>query len=170
MTIRLMGCMLVFVACAGCGFSMAADSQKEEQAVRQLLQALDRMASELRAAAPPLPQLCRTVGRNTRGTVGRAFLALSEQLTGPNSVSPGIGMLRAVRQAGDIPSVARDLLLRLGGSLGRYDLDSELKGVENLREEAQRQLHRLEEGKEGRLRGYRTLGVCGGAALAILLI
>ena len=149
---------------------MAAAYQKEEQALRQLARALDLMHSELRANQTPLPQLCRILARATHGGVSRVFRGLEAQLSGPDSVAPGIGMLRAVQQAGEVPSLARDILLRLGGSLGRYDLEGELQGVERARQETQRQLNQLEDGKEGRLRGSRTLGICGGAALAILLI
>ncbi len=58
----------------------------------------------------------------------------------------------------------------LSYSLGKFDLEGQLQGLEAAKADCQRRLQNMEQGKESRLRSYRALGLCGGAALAILLL
>ena len=55
-------------------------------------------------------------------------------------------------------------------SLGKFDLQGQIRGLEGLRGECRRELKMLEAGRASRLREYKTLGLCAGAALAILFI
>ena len=73
------------------------------------------------------------------------------------------------RQPG-IPGRLRRLIYQLGKSLGRFDLPGQLKGIAAAKESCKRELRELERNREQRLRSYRTLGLCAGAALAVLLI
>ena len=61
-------------------------------------------------------------------------------------------------------------LRNLGISLGRFDLPGQLQGIHTARGECQSALDRLCSNRDNRLRSYETLGLCAGAALAILLL
>ena len=63
-----------------------------------------------------------------------------------------------------------DALILLGRWLGRFDLDGQLKGLDAVRQECRRHLEELNNNREVRLRSYQTLGLCAGAAIAILFI
>jgi len=58
----------------------------------------------------------------------------------------------------------------LGGNLGRFDIPGQLRGLENTRKECCDKLQMLTQNNDSRLRSYQTLGLCAGAALAILLV
>ena len=62
------------------------------------------------------------------------------------------------------------MLLLLGSSLGRFDLAGQLKGLSAVKGQCALELQELRTDREPRLRSYRVLGLCAGAALVILLI
>ena len=77
------------------------------------------------------------------------------------------GMQNAQWIFGEAGSLAAQ---QLGKSLGRFDLNGQLQGIEQVRAHCRRELSSLENGRDQRIRGYQTLGVCAGAALAILFV
>jgi stage III sporulation protein AB len=58
----------------------------------------------------------------------------------------------------------------LGQSLGRFDLEGQLKGIEMTKSETQRILQEYTDNQDSRIRCYQTLSICAGAAVAILFI
>jgi stage III sporulation protein AB len=69
-----------------------------------------------------------------------------------------------------LPKQTTEVLSLLGESLGKFDLSGQLRGLEGIRSECHRRLDALSENQEVRLRSYKTLGLCAGAALVILFI
>ena len=69
-----------------------------------------------------------------------------------------------------IPDSLREELKLMGKTLGRFDLDGQLRGLESVKDDCIRALEKLSDNRDVRLRSYETLGLCAGAALAILLI
>jgi len=49
-------------------------------------------------------------------------------------------------------------------------MEGQLKGLESVRQECRRQVETLSYNRDARLRSYQTLGLCAGAALAILFV
>ena len=64
----------------------------------------------------------------------------------------------------------KELLLELGRSLGNFDLNGQLRGIEAVRRQALEALQNSVKDRDQRIRSYQTLGLCAGAALAILLL
>ena len=73
-------------------------------------------------------------------------------------------------QQKNLPRSVRRLLTGLGNSLGRLDLTGQVQGLQAVKAGCARELERLERNRDTRLRSYQTLGLCAGAALAILLV
>lgn len=170
MIYKCVGAILVIAGCGGAGFSIAAAHRKEERTLRQLIAALDYMECELLYRLTPLPDLCRQAGQESKGTVGDVFLKLSMELE--NQFSPDVSscMNAALSCGKPLPIHTMELFQLLGKSLGRFDLDGQLKGLEAVRESARKKLDQMLHNRDVRLRGYQTLGFCAGAALVILLI
>lgn len=170
MNYRWIGALLVVLGCGGFGFSMAAAHRKEEYTLRQLLSALDYMECELQFRLTPLPELCRLAGREAKGSVREVLLTLSRELD--MQMAPDVDgcMKAAVIRSGTLPPRIKEILLHMGRSLGRFDLEGQLKGLEAARGTCRRELDALTHNRDSRLRSYQTLGLCAGAALAILLI
>lgn len=170
MNYKWIGAILVMLGCGGFGFSLAAAHRREENTLRQLIFALDYMECELQYRLTPLPDLCRQAAGEQRGSIRDVLLNLSRELDA--QVSPDVErcMLAALSCVDDIPKHTREAFTALGKTLGKFDLNGQLKGLEQVRSGCRTQLESLRTNREPRLRSYQTLGLCAGAALAILLV
>ena len=170
MIFKMVGVALVLVGCGGVGFSMANQHKQQEEFLRQLIGILDYMSCELQYRFTPLPNLCRQAASECKGGLQKLFLELTQRLE--DQLEPDVDgcMKLALRSVPSIPSNTRESLELLGRSLGRFDMEGQLKGLESVRQECRRRLTALSGNRESRLRCYQTLGLCAGAALAILFI
>ena len=170
MTGKLFGALLVICGCGGMGFSIAAASKREEAALRQLIGALDFMECELQYHLTPLPELCRQAGRETKGTIQQILTVLAHELE--CQISPDVEscMRAALAICPEIPKRVRQAFEIMGSSLGRFDMEGQIKGLEAVRGFCRRELEGLSQNRDSRLRSYQTLGLCAGAALAILFV
>ncbi len=170
MIAKVIGIIFVVFGCGGVGFRIAYNHRQEEKALRQLVGMLDFMACELQYRMPTLPSLCREVAKVFLEMPGRVFLELALEME--SQISPDIEhcMSSALKKFDNIPTVTQGKLQLLGKSIGRFDLEGQLKGLEAVRQDCRRSLDTLSVNRDSRLRSYQTLGLCAGAALAILFI
>ena len=170
MIYKWIGAILILCGCGGCGFSMAAMEVREEKGLRRMISALDYMTCELQYRLTPLPELCRLTGSDIGGSVGAAFIKLGEELEA--QVSPDVHSCMAAVLAENswLPKSVLQAFSELGQTLGRFDLTGQLMGLEAVRAGCRNRLGELTGNKTQRLRSYQTLGLCAGAALAILLL
>lgn len=170
MTAKLMGAVLVIAGCGGFGFSMAAAHVREERYLRCLISALEAMRSDLTYRLMPLPELCRFAGKTAGGTVGSVFMAYAAKLEAQISPDAQSCMNAVLENYPGFPKIAGEQLHSLGTSLGCFSLEGQLKGLDAVISQCKRELEKLGEGRAQRLRGYQTLGLCAGAAIAILFV
>lgn len=170
MNIRLFGAVLVMLGCGSFGFLVASSHRREVRSLQQLLSALDYMQCELQYRMTPLPDLCRQTAACGKGAIRNVFVLLAEELE--DRLSPDVaGCMDAVLdKQSDLPCKSRQMLEVLGGNLGRFDLEGQLQGLETSRQACRCSLEELTQDQNIRLRSYKTLGLCAGAALAILLV
>lgn len=167
---KWIGAVLVIIGCGGFGMMQAMAHRREEVALRQLIGALDYMECELRYRLTALPQLCRQTAAERSGCIKHFFSNLAKELE--DQISPDVKscMNAALASTEQMPSRARTILLQLGGTLGRFDVDGQIGGLNAARMDCRQALDSLSENRDVRLRSYQTLGLCAGAALAILFI
>lgn len=170
MILKLIGAVFVVVGCGGIGFRIAANHRFEEKNLRQLIGILDYMECELQYRMTPLPELCRQASKEFSGLLGNILHELSVEMNAQNSSDLESCMSVALERVGKLPPLTRDELLLLGRSIGRFDMEGQLKGLEGVRQECRRQVECLSYNRDTRLRSYQTLGLCAGAALAILFV
>ena len=117
-----------------------------------------------------LPELCRRTAGEFEGILRQVFLTLSCELE--DQISPDVKqcMLLTLEKHKDIPLQTCQCLELLGDSLGRFDLQGQLRSLDSVREECRVRLTKLNEKTDKHLRCYETLGICAGAALIILLM
>ena len=170
MSMKLIGAILIIAGCGGVGFSMAAAHRREENALRQLISALDFMGCELQYRLTPLPELCRCAASESAGCVRQVMDTLATELE--NQIAPDAAscMNAALAKNAKLPQRIHKCLTLLGTSLGRFDLPGQLKGLEAARQMCRRNLDELTKNRDNRLRSYQTLGLCAGSALAILFL
>ena len=89
-----------------------------------------------------------------------------------NQITPEASscMYAALSRNEHLPPAAAEAMRMLGTSLGRFDLQGQLQGLEQVRVFCRGALDQMACGRDQRIRGYQTLGVCAGAALAILFV
>lgn len=170
MMLKGIGALLVVAGCAGVGMKLASTHRREESTLRKLIAALDYMECELQYRLLPLPELCRQTAGECDGILHRVFLSLAVELEQQVAPDATLCLRAALAREKAVPEQTAQALLLLGSSLGRFDLEGQLTGLETVRGECRSRLTRLTAGGEGRVRSYQTLGLCAGAALAILLL
>lgn len=169
MNLKWIGTATILLGCGGFGFKMVLDHRQQTKELQSLLQVLELLRSELRYRLTPLPQLCRMAAETVPGSLGRLFLLLNHELEQQIAPDAACCMNAAVAET-NLSHVVKGLLLKLGRTLGRFDLEGQLRGIDAVQSDAEHLLTKLIDGQESRLRSYQTLGLCAGAALAILLL
>ena len=163
--LRVMGALCIVTGSGAFGFAMAAASRREERQLRQLLGALEYLSCELSYRLTPLNALCRGAAENSSGTVRQFLTEVAAALERQTSADAQACVCEVLVHLEVTPRL-RKLFRELGATLGRFDLSGQLRGLES-GEEA---LRTLREGAADRRRSWQTLGLCAGAALAILFL
>jgi stage III sporulation protein AB len=167
---KWIGAILIMASCSGCGFAIAAGKRREEQLLYQLIGILQFLEADLQYRLTPLPELCRLAAKETKGILRTVFLNLYRELKWQKLPDAGSCMYAAIQRSGEIPPKVRRLLVQLGHTLGRFDLPGQLQGIQSVRKRSEETLDAIRKNRDERLRSYQTLGICAGAALAIILI
>ena len=167
---KWIGAILIMASCSGCGFAIAAGKRREEQLLYQLIGILQFLEADLQYRLTPLPELCRLAAGETRGILRTVFLNLYRELKWQKLPDAGSCMYAAIQRSGEIPPKVRRLLVQLGHTLGRFDLPGQLQGIRSVRKRSEETLDANRKNRDERLRSYQPLGICAGAALAIILI
>ncbi len=168
--LRWIGALLIIMGCGSVGFVMASAHRAEESNVRQLIAALDFMQCELQYRLTALPDLCRLTAAQCSGKLRSVFLTLACELE--DQISPDVYhcMNAALAKVSNVPKQTGEHLRILSRTMGRFDLEGQLMGLENARHNCRAALEKLNENRDIRLRSYQTLSLCAGAALAILFL
>ena len=170
MQYKWIGVLLVVAGCGGFGFVMSAQQLRQEQLFRQLNRAVRLIEWELKYRLTELPELARMAGKECTGLLRRTFLDFARELDWQSEPDSGGCMHEAIKKNKDLSPKTKALLRQLGSTLGRFDLEGQLQGLEAVRQACTVAIGELNADKKQRLRSYRTLGLCAGAALAILLV
>lgn len=170
MSLKVIGAICILFGCGGCGFLMAAQHRSKIRMLQALIHGLDYMCCELQYRSTPLPLLCRLTADHIQGRIGALFLAFSEELESQILPDAAKCMTTVLAKYEDVDSVVKDILLELGDNLGKFDIPGQVRGLENVQLRCKKSLELLLENKDMRLRSYQTLGLCAGAAVAILFV
>lgn len=170
MRLQVFGAILIIAGCGSLGVIIASSYKHQERILRQFIGALMYMECDLQYRLTPLPELCRCTAAQCTGNLQQFFKALVKELE--DQISPDVDccVKAALQRTGEIPELTREAILLMGKTLGRFDAEGQLRSLTAVRQECNRKLNLLEDSKESRLRNYRTLGLCSGAALVILFI
>lgn len=170
MSLKMIGAVIVLIACGGCGMGLAWQHRREMDTLRELAGKLDYMECELQYRLTPLPQLCKQAAKESEGILRTVFDQLATELE--DQISPDVEscMNAAVGRCDALPHSVFRCLQALGSSMGRFDLNGQLKGLESIRAMCRMELDKLQKNADTRIRSYQTLGLCAGAALVILFM
>jgi stage III sporulation protein AB len=170
MNIRLLGAVLIIIVCGGFGFRMASAHRTDLLYLRDLISILDYMECELNYRLTPLPKLCRNIAKEHPKTLGPFFLQLADIMDSQICADVSTCVNATLEAIPPLPYGTSQAIRTLGKSLGCYDLEGQLKGLQAARADSRRAYESLNENKDARLRSYQVLGICAGAAVTIVLI
>lgn len=170
MQIKWIGAILIISGCGGYGFYLAANHNREVNTLQKLIALIEFMICELQFRMSPLPVLCRQAAFETSGVLRHVFINLSNEMESLIRAEANTCMHAAISKSPPIPSVTLRCLKILGKSLGRFDLNGQINELDNVLNFCKMKRDELNSKKDIRIRSYRTLSLCAGAALAILLI
>jgi stage III sporulation protein AB len=166
---KSLGACLVVVSCGAYGYYAAVRQQKELQILRQFLYVLQRMECELNYRLPALADLCMSVAESVTGVLRLTLINLASELN-TQILPDATSCLQKVLSEVNVSPKIRRLLERLAQSLGNFDADGQIKGICALQNETEQMLNLMACNQDMRLRSFRTLSLCAGAAVALLLI
>ena len=170
MNYQIVGAVCVISSCGGFGFLLAAHYLQNIQLVRQMIGALDYMACELQYRGTALPELCREASTQCQGRMRSFFAMLSGELESQTFPNASLCVAAVLAKSNDLPISVQHICRMFGQCLGRFDLPGQLEGLEAARKECRELLQKHLANKENRIRSYQTLGLCAGAAIAILFV
>lgn len=170
MTIKIMGAMCVILGCGAFGFIVAGNSHREISMMRQFITALEFMECELNYRMTPLPQLFRRAAGIAGGRMGMFFLDFAEELSSQPTKCMDACLYTTLSRHSDMPPLILRRIKEFGKSLGSFDLSGQIKCIQAINTENNRIYKELRADYKTRIRSYKTLGLCAGAALVIIFI
>lgn len=170
MTVKLLGAAFIVLGCGGFGLVITRSIRKETLCLREFITALEFMECELNYHLTPLPQLCRLVSSMISGPICRFFLYLAEELEQQTASGAERCIFLAMERCPDIPPGVCQRIVKLGHSFGVFDLEGQIKCIRAVNEENARIYENMSRNQSVKLRSYKTLALCAGAALVILFI
>lgn len=169
MSLKLIGAFLVLISCGLFGFRLSSAVRSEVKFLRDLINILNYMESELQYRLTPLPALCR-LGAEQGASLKTVFCTFAEELENQVSPDPRSCMDAAIFRSGIQYNCVDEHLRDLGGSFGKFDLEGQLKGLSIVRQHCTSELDKLEQSKDLKIKNYRTISICIGVLTTILLL
>lgn len=168
--VKIVGILLVILGASGTGFSMAFSVRQTVSVVQQLVSALEQMKNEISFRRTPLPELMGLLEAQSRGPVSEFFGRMAAELSQrqARSVDAIVRTQAAAIRAFSPP--VRQILVQLGGGLGQYDAEGQLRSIDLALLRLRGLLEQYRADQQSRIRSYCTLGICGGLAIAILAL
>lgn len=170
MNLRIIGAVVIVMVCGGLGFDLAARDKHETATLSEFIKSLAYLQRELDAKGYALAQLCRNAAQVSRGIVSRFWSSLSIALDARLSASVSECIEEVMTAYRSMPQSSANAFRELGNCLGKYDREVQLQGILAVLSDAKVTLQSYRDNQPGRIRCYQTLGLCAGAAIAILVM
>jgi len=170
MTIRILGATLILVGCGYYGFFLAAAYRKETSCLASFIEMLDYFACELQYRSPPLAELFSGFAHTRKNHISDFCGFVSDEIERQICPNAKECIRAALQKRGNMPKETAAMLMKFGATLGMFNADGQLIEIRNTRNEAQHKLDQLLSNQDTKTKNYKTLGLCAGAAIAILFI
>ena len=170
MPIKALGVLLVFAVCGYIGFCAGGNYRRDITVLRQLCNHIEYMICQLQYHRTPLPELFHQLRAEASAPLSQVFGQICSQFSEQTFSNACECMRAAIARTQNLPKMTRACLYELGSTLGRFDLDGQLRGAESVLRHYSAKLVQLEAHQNLHIRSCQIFGLCAGAALAILLI
>ncbi len=170
MMLRIYGAIFIVLGCGGISLMAVNCIKNEVSMIKQFISALEYMICDLEFRHTPLSELFRKASDICNGTLKKLFAEVAMRMELQQYPNAAECMKVAIANYTELPKQIRRELEHLSQSLGIFDLQGQIDSLEAVKGESLWLLKQYSQNLDVRLRSYRALGICLGAAIAILLI
>lgn len=171
------GLILILVSCSGLGFQAAGMLHRRIRECQAIEQSFRRLMGEIRYGQLPMAEALRqAAGQGQSGGSPSAFAAFFLR-TASRLERRDHGTFRQIWQEeldgylqGSVLREEGALLQGLGEQFGSLDLEEQCLALERFLQEWTRQIAELQEQEKRKGHLYRSLGICAGLFLVLILI
>jgi stage III sporulation protein AB len=168
---KILGALLVTAASMMSGWAARQSLRQRQTLLRQLRLALELMQGELELHMPAVSQLFETVGEQLGGPLGEFFLGTAVQMAAVTGRPPKTAMkLQLEEQNLLLSAEEKAMLLELGGTLGRYDLEGQARTLDFYKRRLDERIEAENQSIRQRSRAWMTASVCTGLMLVVLML
>lgn len=128
--IKLLGALCILFAGTLLGFYQALQLSRRPSQIRQLIQALQRLETEVMYGFTPLPDAFRAISKPLSAPLAKLFQLAADQLIGNKGFTTQESLQYAVSECWKHTSMKqseRDVVEQLGYSLGITDREDQIK-------------------------------------------
>ena len=168
---RLLGAALVLLSALSAAHCYSAGTARRVAALREMDAALAHMRAELSMRLSTLPELAALLAESEHGTAQQFFSALESALAHLGEESfPALWRKCVNEQLNALRASERDEMLRLGESLGRYELGEQLSALDLCRAQLNTSAEHAASALPDQKRLAYGLSAAAGGMLCILLL
>ena len=169
--IRWFGFILIVTGAAASGSLLAAGVRRSVRQCTAMQNALAFMKAEIEFHLTPLDQISMQMASMLPQPLSLVFRSVSRDIRRMPGVLPGSLMRRALNvHRNKITPELSKILADLFELLGKQDVLAQVRAAELAEARLKQEIHRIEAEKKDRCRTYRTIGICAGLAVAVILI
>lgn len=172
MVIKIIGGVLVVLACSAAGYLYSARFFQRVQDLRLLQSYFSILENEMNFACNPLIEAFERICSNASSGVTAFFNATIGHLRQNDGMSAGDAWEKAVKENCMKTALNREdeaILLSFGKLLGSTDLDGQIRNIRHTVEQIRGQGQKAEDARSKNEKMFRSLGLLGGLAIVILL-
>ena len=170
--IKVIGALLIICGTTVWGMSSVSKMKNRVLMLRSLITSLDIMRDEICVNLTPLPKVMEIMGKASPKPASRFY----KNIASKTEQIPQLGFFGIWMQALDesvgqtIGDEERDVLIRLGSGLGKYDFDSQGRVIMTAKKNLERIEERAEKEKNANSKLHAFLGVAAGMMAVVVLI
>jgi len=169
--IRWLGFVMIVGGASAAGILMATGVKRSLILYQQSIAALVYMKNEIEFQLTPIDKIAFELGNRLDAPLSSVFRALYSAIHFVPGIPLGLQMQHALAQTTQsFPLELKRTLTSLFDLLGKQDMLAQIRAINLAEERLNQEIQRLNAEKKERTRAYRTIGMCAGLALAVILI
>lgn len=169
---KTLGIIFVILSSASVGLRYSYIMQQRCRTLSQIIAAMRLLKSELSTRGTALPEAFGMLAAATTGSTAAYFSAAAKEMNRNRWMSPHDSLCMSERNLKEFSESdpALFILRDFAAGIGKLDLECQAQSLDNIISRLEIVYRTAEQDKTVRSKTYRTLGLCAGISLAILLI
>ena len=170
--IKVMGALLIICGTATWGMSSIARMKNRVVTLNALIASLDIMRDEICINLTPLPKVMEIMGKTAPRPVNQFYKKVSLKTEDISQHGFYEIWIQALNESGKmiLGEEEREVLMRLGAGLGKYDCDSQGRVIMTAKRSLERIERKAEKEKSANSKLHAFFGVAAGMMAVVVLI